>query len=74
MRRENERDELIANALNFTQAWVSFGLPAEQVSVGEIRSAIESALANGALSQEKAAWLLEGLEKGFVTDGRFLQK
>jgi transcriptional regulator with XRE-family HTH domain len=46
----------------------------EQVSVGEIRTAIENALANGALSQEKAAWLLEGFEKGFVTVRRFLQK
>jgi transcriptional regulator with XRE-family HTH domain len=66
--------EIIADVLNFTQTWVSFGLPVEQVSVGEIRTAIENALANGALSQEKAAWLLEGFEKGFVTVRRFLQK
>lgn len=32
----------------------------------EIRARIEQGLADGALSQEKADWLLEGLEKGFL--------
>jgi hypothetical protein len=33
----------------------------------DIRMAIEYALTNEALTQEKAVWLLEGLEKGFIT-------
>lgn len=32
----------------------------------EIRARIEQGLADGNLSQEKADWLLEGLEKGFL--------
>ena len=32
----------------------------------EIRARIEAGLADGTLSQEKADWLLEGLDKGFL--------
>jgi hypothetical protein len=32
----------------------------------EVRTRIEQAIADGTMSQEKADWLLEGLEKGFL--------
>ena len=32
----------------------------------ELRTRIEQAVADGAMTQEKADWLLEGLEKGFL--------
>ena len=32
----------------------------------ELRTRIEQAVADGAITQEKADWLLEGLEKGFL--------
>ena len=34
-----------------------------------IREAINQAVANGAITQEHADWLLEGLDKGFLTKG-----
>lgn len=36
------------------------------VHEAELRTRIEQALADGTMSQEKADWLLEGLEKGFL--------
>jgi hypothetical protein len=35
----------------------------------EMRARIEAGVAAGAISQEKAGWLLEGLDKGFLDDG-----
>lgn len=35
----------------------------------EVRAEIEAAVADGTMTQEKADWLLEGLDKGFL-DGR----
>lgn len=35
----------------------------------EMRVRIESGVADGTISQEKADWLLEGLEKGFLDGG-----
>ena len=35
----------------------------------EIRARIEAGLADGTISQEKADWLLEGLDKGFLDGG-----
>jgi lambda repressor-like predicted transcriptional regulator len=43
----------------------------QSVRTEEIRANIQQALADGSLSQEKADWLLEGLDKGFLTDGGF---
>jgi len=34
-----------------------------------LREKIEQAVADGTITQEHADWLLEGLEKGFLTDG-----
>jgi hypothetical protein len=35
----------------------------------EMRADITAGVADGSISQEKADWLLEGLDKGFLTDG-----
>lgn len=35
----------------------------------EMRTAIEQAVSDGTITQEHADWLLEGLEKGFLTNG-----
>jgi len=35
----------------------------------EIRTQIEQAVADGTMSQDKANWLLEGLDKGYLDDG-----
>jgi len=37
----------------------------------EMRARIEAGVADGSLSQEKATWLLEGLDKGFLDDHGF---
>lgn len=36
----------------------------------EMRAQIEAGVADGTISQEKADWLLEGLDKGFLDGGR----
>ena len=41
----------------------------QAVRIAEMRTNIEQGLADGTISQEKAYWLLIGLEKGFLTDG-----
>ena len=35
----------------------------------ELRARIEAGVADGSISQEKADWLLEGLDKGFLDGG-----
>ena len=40
------------------------------VHEAELRARIEAGVADGSISQEKADWLLEGLEKGFLDGGR----
>lgn len=62
LRRENDKPALAIEFNGFSC-----------VSVDEIQKTIESALANDVLSQEKARWLLQGLEQGFMTDGQFVQ-
>jgi hypothetical protein len=39
------------------------------VHAEEFRAQIEAGVADGTISQEKADWLLEGLEKGFLDGG-----
>jgi hypothetical protein len=41
----------------------------QAVHVAEMREAIAQAVANGTMTQEKADWLLEGLDKGFIGGG-----
>ncbi len=41
----------------------------QAVRVAEMRDAIAQAVANGTMTQEKANWLLEGLDKGFIGGG-----
>jgi len=40
------------------------------VHAEEMRAQIEAGVADGSISQEKANWLLEGLDKGFLDGGR----
>lgn len=40
------------------------------VHVEELRAQIEAGVADGTISQGKADWLLDGLEKGFLDGGR----
>jgi len=40
------------------------------VHAEEMRAQIEAGAADGSISQEKADWLLEGLDKGFLDGGR----
>lgn len=40
------------------------------VHAEEMRAQIEAGVADGSISQEKADWLLEGLDKGFLDGGR----
>jgi hypothetical protein len=40
------------------------------VHAEEMRTRIEAGVADGSISQEKADWLLEGLDKGFLDGGR----
>jgi transcriptional regulator with XRE-family HTH domain len=61
MRRNNDRIGVAADGSNLNGALAA--------SSDELQVAIEGALANGVLAQEKAVWLLQGLEKGFITDG-----
>jgi hypothetical protein len=37
----------------------------------ELRAQIEKAVADGMITQDKADWLLEGLDKGYLDDGPF---
>jgi hypothetical protein len=37
----------------------------------EMRTQIEAGVADGSISEEKGAWLLEGLEKGFLDEPSF---
>ena len=39
------------------------------VHAEEMRAQIEAGVADGTISQEKADWLLEGLDKGFLDGG-----
>ncbi len=64
LRRENDKS-VVPFGLN--------GNGSSSVFADEMRKTIEGALANGILSQEKAAWLLQGIEKGFMTDGCLIQ-
>jgi lambda repressor-like predicted transcriptional regulator len=43
----------------------------QSLRADELRANIQQALADGTISQEKADWLLEGLDKGFLADGGF---
>ena len=52
-----------------TEAGVEFQAVQDAIQVAheeELRTRIEQAVADGTMSQEKADWLLEGLEKGFL--------
>jgi len=40
------------------------------VHAEEMRAQIEAGVADGSISQEKADWLLDGLDKGFLDGGR----
>jgi DNA-binding LacI/PurR family transcriptional regulator len=64
LRRENDKSVI---------SFGSNGNGSSFVSAYEVRKTIEGALVNGILSQEKAAWLLQGIEKGFMTDGYLVQ-
>ncbi len=64
LRRENDK---------ITIAGRSSGNSSSFLSVDEMRKIIESALAGGNLSKEKASWLLQGFEKGFMVDGYLIQ-
>jgi hypothetical protein len=41
----------------------------QQQSQTDMRTRIQQAATDGTISQEKADWLLEGLDKGFIGDG-----
>ena len=41
----------------------------QEASQAELRERIEQGVTDGTISQEKADWLLEGLDKGFIGNG-----
>ena len=64
MRRDSDTLSFAADGLSLNGAL--------NISSEEMHTTIERALANDTLAQEKATWLRQGLEKGFMTDGRFI--